>query len=183
LAFYYSKRKTRPREAEEGGELNIVPYLDIMMNLIMFILLSMTGLAVFGILNVNAPNYGGPSAGIGESPDQPKLLLSVLISGKGYFIAGAGAVLSQESPQGDATAGISGEPTVPKKQDGTYDTAGLTAKMVLIKAAFPQESKVIVGAESDISYETLIETMDAIRETSGGGERKILFSDVTLAAM
>jgi len=182
VAFYFSKRKTRPRESDEVGELNIVPYLDIMMNLIMFMLLSMTGLAVFGILNVNAPSYGGPSAGVGETTDQPKLLLSVLISKKGYFIAGAGAVLGQETPTGEATAGTEGEPTVPKKGDGTYDTAALTAKMVQIKTAFPSESKVIVGAEADISYETLIDTMDAIRET-GGGDRKILFSDVTLAAM
>ena len=185
MAFYYSKRKTRVREHDEVGELNIVPYLDIMMNLIMFMLLSMTGLAVFGILNVNAPSYGGPSAGVSDNPEQPKLLLSVLISKKGYYVAGAGAVLGQENPGGEATAGVAGEPTVPKRPDGTYDTASLTAKMVQIKSAFPSESKVIVGAEADIPYETLIDTMDAIRETGGaaGGERKLLFSDVTLAAM
>src|SRR3954469_24292002 len=112
MAFYFSKRKLRPAEEEEDGELNIVPYLDIMMNLIMFMLLSMTGLAAFGILNVNAPSYGGPSAAVGDSPEQPKLLLSVLISKKGYFIAGAGAVLGQEAtPGGDAAAGVAGEPT------------------------------------------------------------------------
>ena len=182
MAFYFSRRKTRVRELEDVGELNIVPYLDIMMNLIMFMLLSMTGLAAFGILNVNAPSYGGPSAGVGENTEQPKLLLSVLISKKGYFIAGAGAVLGQETtPAGEATAGVAGDPTVPRRADGTYDTAALTAKMVQIKGAFPSESKVIVGAEADISYETLIDTMDAIRETTG--ERKLLFTDVTLAAM
>jgi hypothetical protein len=63
MAFHFSKRKLRPKEEEETGELNIVPYLDIMMNLIMFMLLSMTGLAAFGILNVNAPSYGGHIAG------------------------------------------------------------------------------------------------------------------------
>jgi biopolymer transport protein TolR len=53
---------------------------------------------------------------------------------------------------------------------------------VEIKKSFPDESKVIVGAESDIPYETLIQTMDALRETPGR-ERKILFPDVTLAAL
>jgi biopolymer transport protein ExbD len=183
VAFYYSKRKTRPRDPDDHGELNIVPYLDIMMNLIMFMLLSMTGLAAFGILNVNAPSYGGPSAAVGDAPEQPRLLLSVLISKKGYFIAGAGAVLGQETPAGEATAGVEGEPTVPKKSDGTYDTAALTAKMVQIKTAFPAESKVIVGAEADIPYETLVDTMDAIRELGSGETRKTLFYDVTLAAM
>lgn len=183
MAFYFSKRKTRPREPDEVGELNIVPYLDIMMNLIMFMLLSMTGLAAFGILNVNAPNYGGPSAGVSpENPDQPKLLLSVLISKKGFFVAGAGAVLGQDTAQGQATAGAEGEPTVPKRPDGTYDFPSLNSKMVQIKAAFPSETKVIVGAEADIQYEVLIDTMDAIRETASA-DRKLLFVDVTLAAM
>jgi hypothetical protein len=61
MAFFYSKRKLRIRRPTRRAELNIVPYLDILMNLIMFMLLSITGLAAFGILNVNAPNYGGPT--------------------------------------------------------------------------------------------------------------------------
>jgi len=66
MAFYFSRRKLRPSAEEGHGELNIVPYLDILMNLIIFMLLSMTGLAAFGILNVNAPNYGG-QAGAGDA--------------------------------------------------------------------------------------------------------------------
>src|SRR6516165_1173859 len=93
MAFYFSRRKLRPKEEQEGAELNIVPYLDILMNLIIFMLLSMTGLAAFGILNVSAPNYGGPTAGVADNPDAPKLLLTVLVSKKGFFVAGAGAVL------------------------------------------------------------------------------------------
>jgi biopolymer transport protein TolR len=182
MAFYFSRRKLRPKEEEEGGELNIVPYLDILMNLIIFMLLSMTGLAAFGILNVSAPNYGGPTAGVAPDPgDAPKLLLTVLVSKKGFFVAGAGAVLGQEGEGQQPTPNTSGEPTIPNKA-GSFDYAALTGKMVEIKNAFPQESKVIVGAESDIPYETLIQTMDAIREVSGR-ERRILFPDVTLAAL
>ena len=60
MAFYFSQAQAQaPRGRGGAGELNIVPYLDILMNLIIFMLLSMTGLATFGILNVNAPNYGG----------------------------------------------------------------------------------------------------------------------------
>ena len=179
MAFYFSRRKLRPHEEEEAGELNIVPYLDILMNLIIFMLLSMTGLAAFGILNVNAPNYGGPSAGVNqENPDTPKLLLSVLISKKGFFVAGTGAVLSG---QGSAAPG-EGSPTIPRKSDGSYDFGTLTTQMVEIKKGFPNETKVIIGAEGDIPYETLIQTMDSIRETAGSNH-KLLFSDVTLAAM
>ncbi len=181
MAFYFSKRKLRPSEEEEVGELNIVPYLDILMNLIIFMLLSMTGLAAFGILNVNAPNYGGPSAGMGaEDPNQPKLLLTVLISKKGHFVAGAGGVIGEAPGAAPPTTGTDGAPTVPKKADGSYDFASLTQMMQKVKGAFPNETKVIIAAEADVPYENLVETMDAIRETK---DRKLLFSDVTLATM
>jgi biopolymer transport protein TolR len=179
MAFFYSKRKLRTRDREDGGELNIVPYLDILMNLIMFMLLSITGLSAFGILNVSAPNYGGPSTQITEEGDKPKLLLTVLISKKGFYVAATGGVLGQQQAQpnpGEAP------PSIAKKADGTYDYTALTESMVNVKKEFPTESKVIVGAEGDIPYEVLVQTMDAIRETPGR-DRKLLFTDVTLGAM
>jgi biopolymer transport protein ExbD len=180
MAFFYSKRKLRVRGREEGGELNIVPYLDILMNLIMFMLLSITGLAAYGILNVNAPNYGGPSTQMTEEGDKPKLLLSVLISKKGFYVAATGGVVGQQQ-QAQANP-AEAPPSIPKKADGSYDYTALTESMVNVKKEFPSESKVIVGAEGDIPYEVLVLTMDAIRETPGR-ERKLLFTDVTLGAM
>jgi biopolymer transport protein ExbD len=180
MAFFYSKRKLRLHGHEEGRELNIVPYLDILMNLIMFMLLSITGLSAFGIVNVNAPNYGGPTTQVTDEGDKPKLLLTVLISKKGFYVAATGGVVGQQ-PQGQANA-TEAPPSIPKKGDGTYDYTALTENMVNVKKEFPSESKVIVGAEGDIPYEVLVQTMDAIRETPGK-ERKLLFTDVTLGAM
>jgi biopolymer transport protein ExbD len=180
MAFFYSKRKLRTRGREEGQELNIVPYLDILMNLIMFMLLSITGLSAFGILNVNAPNYGGPTTQVTEEGDKPKLLLTVLISKKGFYVAATGGVVGQQQ-QGQANP-AEAPPSIPKKSDGSYDYTALTENMVNVKKEFPSESKVIVGAEGDIPYEVLVQTMDAIRETPGK-ERKLLFTDVTLGAM
>jgi biopolymer transport protein TolR len=178
MAFFYSKRKLRIREHSEIGELNIVPYLDILMNLIMFMLLSITGLSAFGILNVNAPNYG-PAAQVTDEGDKPKLLLSVLISKKGFYVAATGGVLGQQQgPSNPAEA----PPSIPKTAVGEYDYTALTQSMVNVKKDFPSESKVIVGAEGDIPYEVLVQTMDAIRETPGK-DRKLLFTDVTLGAM
>ena len=178
MAFFYSKRKLRVHGREEGQELNIVPYLDILMNLIMFMLLSITGLAAFGILNVNAPNYG-PAAQVTEEGDKPKLLLSVLISKRGFYVAATGGVLGQQQPSANANEA---PPSIPKTALGEFDYNALTQSMVNVKKEFPNESKVIVGAEGDIPYEVLVQTMDAIRETPGK-DRKLLFTDVTLGAM
>lgn len=180
MAFFYSKRKLRVHGHVEGAELNIVPYLDILMNLIMFMLLSITGLSAFGIVNVNAPNYGAPNTQVTDEGDKSKLLLTVLISKKGFYVAATGGVVGQQ-PQGQPNP-TEAPPSIPKKGDGTYDYSALTENMVNVKKEFPSESKVIVGAEGDIPYEVLVQTMDAIRETPGK-ERKLLFNDVTLGAM
>jgi biopolymer transport protein ExbD len=179
MAFYFSKRKVRPKEEEESGELNIVPYLDILMNLIIFMLLSMTGLATFGILNVNAPNYGAGASANPDQPQKPPLLLTVAISKKGYYIAATGGVLpgaegTQTGPVGE------GAPTIAKTASGDPDYAALTAKMKEVKTAYPDESKVIIAAEPDVQYEWLVQTMDAVRETQP--DHKLLFPDVTLGA-
>jgi biopolymer transport protein ExbD len=182
MAFYFSRRKLKPKEHEEMGELNIVPYLDILMNLIIFLLMSITGLATFGILNVNAPNYGGPSAGVSDTPDKPQQILTVLISKKGFYIAGSEAVLGQQGDQAAPADPNSAPPTIPVRADGSFDFAALTEHMKQIKAheAFREQSKVILGADADVPYESLVGTMDAVRETK---DRKLLFPDVTLAAV
>jgi len=176
MAFYFSKRKIRPKEEEEAGELNIIPYLDILMNLIIFILLSMTGLATFGILNVNAPNYGAGASASNNPDEKPPLLLTVAISKKGFYLAATGAVLPGAVEAG-APLG-EGAPTIAKKGD-SYDFDALTEKMKEIKTSFPDESKVIIAAEADTAYEVLIGTMDSTRETV---DKKLLFPDVTLAS-
>ncbi len=175
MAFYASRRKLRPKEHDEaGGELNIIPYLDIMMNLIMFMLLSITGFAVLGMLNVTAPSYSGAVANPSpDKPDKPPLLLTVGISKKGFFIAATGAVVAAAG--GDANA-----PSIPRGPDGKYDFPALNKKMMEVKAAFPQESRVILVADPDIEYGDLVRTMDATRET---GAHQLLFNDVSLAQM
>lgn len=185
MALHISRRKLKPKEEEDLGELNIIPYLDILMNLIIFMLLSMTGLATLGILNVNAPTYGG--GGGGGSNQAPELLLTVAISKTGFFVAAQGAVLPGQAE--NAKPG-EGAPTIGMKPDGAYDYQALTEKMKEIKAAVAEmiregkvaatsDSKVIIAAEAETQYEAIVGTMDATRETP---DRKLLFPDVTLAS-
>lgn len=177
MAVYFSKRKTKYTEEEHAGELNIIPYLDILMNLIIFMLLSMTGLATFGILNASAPSYGGAGAAAPGEENKPQLNLTVAVSKKGFFVAATGGVLGGENPGGAVTADA--VPTIPNKPDGTYDYDALTEKMKEVKGEFPAETKVILAADAEIAYEVIVGTMDATRETK---DRKLLFPDVTLAS-
>jgi biopolymer transport protein TolR len=167
---------------EHTGELNIVPYLDIVVNLVMFMLLSMTGLISLGVLNVSAPKISGEGSGAAQADDKPKLLLTVAVGKQGFYVAGAGGVLGKDSSSADTSR----PPTIPLRGDGKYDYAALTEQMKQIKSQFPNETQLILSADADVIYDVLIQTMDACREYSaalpgGGSERKPLFFDVSLS--
>jgi biopolymer transport protein ExbD len=186
--------RRRIREDEETGELNIVPYLDVVVNLVMFLLLSMTGLITLGVLNVSAPKAGG-SAVVTDKQDQkdagPKLLLTVAIAKQGFFIAEAGGLLGADAKAAD----MSRAPTIPLKGDGKYDFAELSRQLAAIKDRYPQEkdkdeSPIILSADFDVVYDILIQTMDACRELvirdpadPNKTERKRLFRDVSLSVI
>jgi biopolymer transport protein ExbD len=177
--------RRRIKEEDHVGELNIVPYLDVVVNLVMFMLLSMTGLITLGVLNVSAPKIGGEGgAAAAARAAGPKLLLTVAIGKQGFFIAGAGGVLGKDAAAND----LSRPPTVPLKADGRYDFAALSRELAAIKERYPDETQVILSADEGIVYDILVQTMDACRELiskhpDGRSERKPLFFDVSLSVI
>jgi biopolymer transport protein TolR len=177
------RRRIHPED--EFGELNIVPYLDVVVNLVMFMLLSMTGLISLGVLNVSAPKIGVETT-VAASDTGPKLLLTVAVGRQGFYVAGAGGVLGADAAAGDTSR----PPTIPLKKtdsgDLVYDYAELTAQLAKIKVQYPNETQVILSADPDVVYDTLIQTMDACREQAvkqadGTVEKKPLFFDVSLS--
>jgi biopolymer transport protein ExbD len=164
-------REDHEDEEMENGELNLVPYLDIVTNVIMFLMMTTTFAAALADINVSSPTTA--SAGSSSPSDaQPKqeLNLTVQISDKGYTIAASGAVLYENDVPGKV-------PTIPKKGND-FDTDGLTKKMRQIKDNFADETKVITNANPEITYEVVVAAMDACRAEGG----KTLFPDVLLSA-
>ena len=157
MAAFFSKRRTTPRDEAEPGELNIVPYLDILMNLIIFVLLSMTGLASFGSLNVTANTRA--RSGEAAVDAQP---FAVRISTLGHSLS----------------VGGSGLPMVPTKPDGSFDYEGLNARARQYRSESGAGSKVIISADASIPFEVVVTTMDAVRETV---DHQSLFRDITLS--
>ncbi len=138
-------------ENNDPKELNLVPYLDIVINVIMFLLLSNT-VVQMGVINVSAPKYGSGSSGSGGKQEKPPLNLSVFITDKGFTIAATGGVL----PGVDSSEGAKAKgPTIPKVNDPNkclamkrkesapcYDYVGLIKKLAEIKKLFPDETKI-----------------------------------------
>lgn len=155
MAFKPSNRRNRPNQEVEP---DLTPIMNLMVVLIPLLLTSVQFIKL-GIIELNLP----PSkASMNESlvmdkePALPRLDLSISITHNGFTISSAMAILRNE-------AGVS----VPKKQDNTYDYEMLNQQLLLIKTGvenrFADTKKVIIMAEPDIDYQTLVSTMDAAR--------------------
>ncbi|HEX6838345.1 MAG TPA: biopolymer transporter ExbD [Polyangia bacterium] len=159
--------------AEEGGELNLVPYLDIVTNVIMFLLATITFAAALGDINVSSPTTASQAQLQNQPPPEPKneLNLTVSVSDKGFTIAASGAVLysgfsidAAGNLQQPAGATL---PTIPKKGND-FDYDGLSRAMAQIKSSptAKNETKVIVNANPEIVYDVIVQVLDACRGKS-----------------
>ena len=181
-------------EEHEGGELNLVPYLDILVNTIIFLLATTASALALANINVNSPRYEDPAVGATAAtppePDQPKLNLTVAISYKGFIIGGSGAILP----------GADGElPTikcsVPLQKDrcpafmatrtnaegeqesiwvDKYNYKALVDKITEIKSKYAGERQAILSADRLVPYKVVVKTMDSLR---GKATRKCTGSD------
>src|SRR5215471_4540781 len=105
---------------EEAGELNLVPYMDIVTNIIIFLLASVVNQVSLGNINVSVPTIAqGGAASDEPPPEKPPLNLTVSVGASGFTVAASGGVL----------------PVIPKLPTGQYDYKALTNKLREIKSA------------------------------------------------
>lgn len=143
-----------------GGEqdLNLVPYMDIMVNLIMFMLVVTAYIVELREAPVLAPAYG-PGAGAGA--ERPKAFLTVAVSSKSIALLGSGD-------------GIPAQELV--KQGDKYPFAELTQLLRNYKNQYSVSENLVLTADSAVPYKVVIATMDAARSDKDGP----LFPGVTL---
>jgi biopolymer transport protein ExbD len=153
-------------QEEEAGELNLVPYMDIVTNIIIFLLASVVNQVSLSNINVTVPSIsGGGSSADNEPPPKPPLNLTVTVGAGGFTVAASGGVL----------------PIVPRLPNGQYDYKTLTTKLKEIKSApdNADETKANFNADANIPYDIVVATLDAMRLSEEG---KVLFPDVAFAA-
>ncbi len=164
------RRAAQPRELapdEEGGELNIIPFLDIIVNILIFVLATV---AVTFTTSIETTPPASRSGGV-RQVESSTLNLTVFIVNEGFSLK---ATAGNIAPGCDSPGpGI----TIPKK-GGTYDWALLTACAAKLKKASPdfaEETQVYINANPGTDYQTIISTIDALRATPQGNA---LFPDV-----
>lgn len=135
-------------------ELNVVPYLDVLMNLIVFMLLSVAGLGAWGVIRATAASPGAPGTGEAAAP------WVVAIRADGFDVSRFG--------EGDAF--------IPLK-DGQPDVEALGARAAAVHRTVATR-KVVLAPAAGVPYATVVATMDALRAAADG---EVLFPDVALA--
>jgi biopolymer transport protein TolR len=165
------RRLSQPRELspdEEGGELNIVPFLDIVVNILIFVLATVA-VTFTSSIETNPPGAGG--AGVRQ--DQPKkaLGLTIMIVGQGFSLKAQG---------GNVAPGCTGNgPGIAIQKVGDkYDFSALQACVERLKKSdpeFSEETQAFVSGNPDTMYQTVISVIDAIRHSPSG---ESLFPDV-----
>jgi biopolymer transport protein ExbD len=168
------RRLAAPAEAEPGaeaGEINVVPYLDIIMNVMMFVLATVS-VAFASTINTNAA-HAGPSTEVRKP--EPALRLTALVTHDGVALTTAGGAIAK------GCNGVGAGITVPKLA-GALDHTGLTACARRIKGAHPDlaaETQVTIAASADVAYEDVIAVMDDLRRDADGP----LFPDPVLGTV
>lgn len=164
------RRLSQPKELapdEEGGELNIVPFLDIVTNVLMFVLATVT--VTFTATIDTYPPRAGSGA---RAPTTPTLGLTILVVPEGFSMKARGGNVAPGC--NDTGPGVA----IPKK-DNDYDYDALKACSQKLKGAsadFKDETGVTISANPSIPYQVIISAMDAVRTSSEGED---MFRDVS----
>ena len=148
-------------EAAEA-ELNLVPYLDIMVNLVIFLLFTFQVVIEVCRIDLVAPAYG-KGAGDGAADEQQRIAtVTVAIHKTGY-------TLLSDDP---AMAVID----IPLK-GGQHDTERLREELHTWKTNFTLAEGLVMMGDDATEYALVVLTMDALRQYKG----QDFFPDIMLA--
>lgn len=175
------RRLSQPHEYspdEAGGELNIVPFLDIIMNVLMFVLATVA-VTFTTTIETTPPSSGGKGPRI--VTESKSLNLTLFITNDGVSIKAAGGSIAP------GCEGIGPGITVPAKgadpltHQPILDYKAVTACCKRLKDQsedFKDETQIRITASNNVAYRKIIETIDAVRQTDTGEQ---LFPDVLFA--
>ena len=158
-------RKRRGRRSIETPELDVTPFMNLMIVLVPVLLLSLV-FTHTAVIELDFPS-GDSAAGT----DEPLFHLEVHIESDALVVADGRAVIRR----------------IPVTQDSQHDFDALGDLMAEIKDQHPQKRDALVLLETDTSYQDLVSVLDQVRGTAatadGMSERfpVISLGDVPLA--
>jgi len=174
------KRREEHIEQEEleGGEINLIPYLDIVTNLMLFILASISSGLILGQLNTTIPDQGPPPSNMAGKPDTPpeerSLGLVIQVASDTIRVYSAVAEFQKLIAPPQSPIKFKRLPSV-KGKDGqldpvwVYDWRGVNDYLYKLASAWKGKQRayptyrVILQVDKDAPYGTVISAMDTLR--------------------
>ncbi|QIL89974.1 ExbD/TolR family protein [Microbulbifer harenosus] len=164
-------RNRRHSRSKEAPELDITAFLNLMVVLVPFLLVS----AVFSrvtILELNMPT------GAGGGADDPGVTLEVVVRKDVLEISDGSKVIARfpnlnqgqtaagegedEAAQAETPVDEHGLPIVPPTEE-VYDLAKLREQLIRIKQTYPDKTDSTLLMEPEVAYEHLVGVMDTVR--------------------
>ncbi len=158
-----TRRNHIKRRKQDTADLDVTTFLNLMVVLIPFLLIS----AVFSrvtIIELSVPTSSG-----GSESNTPNFSIEVIVRKTGLEIANGSYV----------------EAAIPKKDD-QYDMEKLSEMLMRLKAQYPEKEDATILMEPDIAYDYLIQVMDAVRgieireDEDEEVKRMVLFPDISI---
>ncbi len=172
------------RPKKEPAELNITTFLNLMVVLVPFLLIT----AVFSritILELSLPAGAG-----GGNDNKQQLSIEVIVREKGLEIGNGKQVLARFPLLKEEDVGGTLDDKGVRDMTALYDLKLLSDFLVKIKGKYPEKTDAVVLMEPDIEYRVLIRVMDAVRssfvrQTGAEGEadvlqQVVLFPDISI---
>jgi biopolymer transport protein ExbD len=158
-----SLRRHLGRRHLEGAELELTAFINPMVVLVTFLLINVV-FSHTAVLDLSLP----PPANGSSSAPAEKLLLEVTVRQDAIEV-------------GDRNRGLLNQiPNV----NGAPDLAQLSAQLEQLKNSYPQQRDATVLLEPDVSYDRLVQVMDAMRSVNrlvdGQSLNIELFPDIAL---
>ena len=158
-----ARRRHYRRIDKEPPELNITSFLNLMVVLVPFLLIT----AVFSRITIMELNL--PTGAASATSQAPQAAIEIIVRAKGLEIGNGKSVLAR----------------MPKVDDA-YDFTRLTEHLLKLKATFPDKTDATVLMEPDLEYDVLVQVMDLVRsaEVRQQGSDEIqkvaLFPDISI---
>ena len=183
-----ARRHHYRRAHKEAPELNITSFLNLMVVLVPFLLIT----AVFSrvtIMELSLPSSAS------SSTNKQQLSVEVIVRQKGLEIGNGKQVLARFPLLKPEDVEVLEEAQEEDGQDGPdvsqlYDIKTLSKYLLEIKSKYPDKTDALVLMEADIEYRVLIKVMDAmrsafVRQKGGEGEgdvlqQVVLFPDISI---
>jgi len=154
-----ARRHHYKRPKKEPPELNITTFLNLMVVLVPFLLIT----AVFSritIMELSLP------AGEGNNDSKkPQVSIEVIVRQKGLEISNGKQVLARFPLLKEEESGVVADKEGDIDITQLYDVELLSDFLVKIKSKYPKKTDALVLMEPDIEYRVLIKIMDSVRST------------------